>query len=81
MVVVVVVVVALAFPVYLRRVNFSSFLFVFPAPSFFCCSFSLPLYPTLQNLDFDGWLVDWLFGFYGLSTYVGYLMPNLFLYK
>ena len=26
------------------------------------------------------WLVDWLFGFYGISTFVGYLMPNL-LYK
>ena len=25
--------------------------------------------------------VGWLFGFYGISTFVGYLMPNLFLYK
>ena len=24
---------------------------------------------------------DWLFGFYGISTLVGYLMPNPFLYK
>ena len=23
----------------------------------------------------------WLFVFYGISTFVGYLMPNLFLYK
>ena len=26
-------------------------------------------------------LVDCLFGFYGISTFVGYLMPNPFLYK
>ena len=26
------------------------------------------------------WLV-WLFGFYGISSFVGYLMPNPFLYK
>ena len=25
-----------------------------------------------------GWLVGWL-GFYGISTFVGYLMPNPFL--
>ena len=25
--------------------------------------------------------VDCLFGFYGISTFVGYSMPNLFLYK
>ena len=25
--------------------------------------------------------VGWLFEFYGISTFVGYLMPNLFLYK
>ena len=23
----------------------------------------------------------WLFGFYGISTFAGYLMPNPFLYK
>ena len=27
------------------------------------------------------WLWFWLFGFYGISTFVGYLMPNPFLYK
>ena len=27
------------------------------------------------------WLVGWLFGFYGISTFVGYLMSNPFLYK
>ena len=26
-----------------------------------------------------GWLVGWVF--YGVSTFVGYLMPNSFLYK
>ena len=26
-------------------------------------------------------LIDWLFGFYGISSFVGYLMPNPFLYK
>ena len=25
--------------------------------------------------------IGWLFGFYGISTFVGYLMPNPFLYK
>ena len=29
----------------------------------------------------DGWLVGWLFGFYGISIFVGYLTPNPFLYK
>ena len=31
-----------------------------------------------------GWLVVWLvgwLGFYGISTFVGYLMPSPFLYK
>ena len=27
------------------------------------------------------WLVGWLVSFYGISTFVGYLMPNTFLYK
>ena len=27
------------------------------------------------------WLVGWMFGFYGISTFVGYLTPNPFLYK
>ena len=26
-----------------------------------------------------GWLVGWLFGFYGISTFVGYLTPKPFL--
>ena len=25
--------------------------------------------------------IQWLVGFYGISTFVGYLMPNPFLYK
>ena len=25
--------------------------------------------------------IGWLFGFYGISIFVGYLMPNPFLYK
>ena len=29
----------------------------------------------------DGWLDGWFFGFYGIATYVGYLMPNPFLNK
>ena len=28
-----------------------------------------------------GWLVGWLVGSYSISTFVGYLMPNPFLYK
>ena len=27
----------------------------------------------------DGWLVGWLFGFYGISTFAGYLTPNTFM--
>ena len=26
-------------------------------------------------------VVDWLFRFYGISIFIGYLMPNPFLYK
>ena len=37
---------------------------------------------TIVVRDFTGaWRVGWLFGFYGISTFVGYLMPNSFLYK
>ena len=28
-----------------------------------------------------GWLVGWLVGIYGISTFLGYLIPNPFLYK
>ena len=28
-----------------------------------------------------GWLVGWLVEFYGISTFIGYLIPNPFLYK
>ena len=31
--------------------------------------------------DTRSFYVGWLFGFYGISTFVGYLMPNPFLYK
>ena len=34
-----------------------------------------------QELVKVGWLVGWLFGFYGISTFVGYLTPNPFLYN
>ena len=44
-----------------------------------------------QNLLEEFWVISgvckiifgliWLFGFYGISTLVGYLMPNPFLYK
>ncbi len=27
------------------------------------------------------WMVGWLVGFYGISTFVGYFMSNPFLYK
>ena len=36
----------------------------------------IPFHFFLSQTD-----VGWLFGFYGLSTFVGYLMPNSFLYK
>ena len=37
---------------------------------------------SLDNFEvYNIWLVVWLFGFYGLSTFVGYLMPNPFLFK
>ena len=26
-------------------------------------------------------MIDWLFGFYGISTFEGYLTPNPFLWK
>ena len=35
-----------------------------------------------ENKRMVGWFVGWLvFGFYGISTFVGYLTPNPFLYK
>ena len=46
-------------------------------------NFSCVIYHfTLTNLLFSSYLVvGWLFGFYGKSTFVGYLMLNPFLYK
>ena len=52
----------------------------------------LPFYSLFSSLEMDeslekdGMKNDFiffvgLFGFYGLSTFLGYLMPNLFLYK
>ena len=32
-----------------------------------------------ENLK--SFILGWLFGFYGISTFVGYLMPNPSLYK
>ena len=36
--------------------------------------------PLISNLT-NHLIVGWLFGFYGISTFVGYLTPNLFLCK
>ena len=33
-------------------------------------------YSVVHMPSFLGWLVGWLFGFYGVSTFVGYLKPN-----
>ena len=33
------------------------------------------------NYLFTNHIFSWLFGFYGISIFVGYLMPNPFLYK
>ena len=42
----------------------------------------LALYKELTRYSsLVDWFVGWLFGFYGTSTLVGYLTPNLFLYK
>ena len=38
-----------------------------------------PKMESLKNLQMKS--NDWLFGFYGISTFVGYLMPNPFLNK
>ena len=35
---------------------------------------------SVCKIQFIGWLVG-CWGFYGISTFVGYLMPNLFLSK
>ena len=35
----------------------------------------------LAYLDDNDIIFGWLFDFYGISTFVGYLMPNPFLYK
>ena len=31
-----------------------------------------------QNILHFKWLVGWFVGFYGISTYIGYLTPNRF---
>ena len=35
----------------------------------------------LSEFDFEDYMNGWLVGFYGISTFVGYLMPNPFLCK
>ena len=35
----------------------------------------------MSLLEIKGVLYGWLVGFYGISTFVGYLTPNPFLYK
>ena len=36
----------------------------------------------MTNIELNSYcLLGWLFGFYGISTFVGYLTPNPFLYK
>ena len=55
--------------------SFHSWLWVFDAGSKWWTSVSsCVINLRLKNLG-------WLFGFYGISTFVGYLMPNPFLYK
>ena len=36
---------------------------------------------VMFSLDLDKNFIDWLFGFYGISTFVSYLTPNPFLCK
>ena len=38
-------------------------------------------HPFLEGMEFSKKLVGYLFEFYGISTFVGYLMPNPFLYN
>ena len=44
-------------------------------------------FPWTKKQKWKKWIivnflrVSWLFGFYGISTFAGYLMPNPFLYK
>ena len=38
----------------------------------------IPLERSEEKLE-GGWLVGWLVGFYGISTFVGYLTPKSFL--
>ena len=47
-----------------------------------CLENSVQLYYKLnvKSVTIFGWLVGWL-GFYGISTFVGYLMTNPFLCK
>ena len=35
----------------------------------------------IRMVQHDGLYFDWLVGFYGISTFVGYLTPNPFLCK
>ena len=59
--------------------SFFSFLFIHCYESFKQCMIYTILIPRDMPMSFD--LVGWLVGFYGISTFVGYLMPIPFLYK
>ena len=53
-----------------------------PSPEFF--HFTLDKYLimlSVKHFQLMSGLVGWLFRFYGISTFVGYSMPNPFLYK
>ena len=42
----------------------------------------MPLYKETKLTELsENVYVGWLFGFYGISTFEGYLTPNPFLYK
>ena len=45
------------------------------------CSFYFKVVPFSETLFRSDYLFVSLFGFYGISNFEGYLMPNPFLYK
>ena len=62
------------------RTNFilHIFIFIYQKRFSFCAWIAVQTIFYSNTIDC---LVGWLFGFYGISTFVGYLMPNTFLYK
>ena len=66
------------YPFHVANHNIGTILFKYPSPRI-VGEYFFSLKPKQKSRS--GWLVGWLMVFYGISAFLGNLMPNSFLYK